>query len=81
MIQANELRVGNYIQDISGLNVVIVSSINKEEGDIYHIYSSSPTNSKSDIRGLKGIPLTEDILLKCGFEQKKKPPYFHKQDG
>lgn len=61
MIQANELRLGN-ILDVGG-NYWQVSQISddelyfKENEEYNHILNAEP------------IPLTEDILLKCGFEK------------
>lgn len=68
MIQANELRIGNYIvfneddaiskvigihTDIDGVDV----QLNDEETYI-------------ELRQFSGIELTEEILLKCGFKKK-----------
>lgn len=52
MIKVRELRIGNYVQSLS---IVKVESL--EERKINGYYNS----------GFSAIPLTIDILLKCGF--------------
>jgi hypothetical protein len=62
MIEIKEIRIGNYVNDYLG-NTVKVTDIYK--GLIYH------TENKIGVTHgniLEPIPLTEDILLKCGFE-------------
>jgi|SRR5690606_18891832 len=56
MIQANELRIGNYVRCVEG-NII---KINKED------FICILTNTYE----VDPIPLTEEILLKCGFERK-----------
>ena len=52
MIQANEYRLGNYVYVIDQIKEVSIYHLkNMEVGNIFY----------------KPIPLTEDILLKCGF--------------
>jgi hypothetical protein len=51
MIQANELRVGNYVYDFSGKPVVVVRTT----------FGATPLETP--------IPLTPEILEKCGFEE------------
>ena len=53
-MNAKELRIGNYVQ---GLQVVKVSSLEE--------YKINGYNSGS----FSGIPLTEELLLKCGLDQ------------
>jgi len=53
-MKTKELRIGNYLQ---GLSVVIVNSLSDNKINGY--YSS----------GFSPIPLTGDILLRCGFSQ------------
>lgn len=62
MIEIKEIRIGNYVNDYLG-NTVKVTDIYK--GLIYH------TENKIGVTHgniLEPIPLTEEILLKCGFE-------------
>ena len=59
MIKANELRIGNWVRDSDGFNKVI----HIEES---FFYTEMFKNTFADI---KPIPLTEEILLKCGFEK------------
>jgi len=67
MIQAQELRIGNYLQNWG--HYCVVESINKDGvmvtflhhvDGMFHDMPYTP----------KGIPLTEEILLKAGFELK-----------
>lgn len=67
MIQANQLRIGNwilkdgkYFQIIYGINKKYVYGLDSEILDS-HI-------NKSELNNLHPIPLTEEILLKCGFD-------------
>lgn len=52
MIQANELRVGNWVE--SSGQIKQINGINGSQNAFYDF---------------NGIPLTKDILLKCGFEK------------
>lgn len=63
MIAANELRICNIIQDICG-NFIEVESIDFRENGINLSESCIPLYYSSDIYG---VPLTEEILFKCGF--------------
>jgi len=71
MINIKELRIGNYvIIDQSRMwssckKVCCVTSITKDDGTIYNKYL---INGHEESR-VAPIPLTEDILLKCGFEK------------
>lgn len=74
MIQANELMIGNWVKFHSKFEKVTLI-----DGDGYINLSQSDIIPDSSI-GLSGIPLTEEILLKCGFEviddnPKQKPHY------
>ncbi len=65
MIKANELRIGNYYDQFGNIHQVnghIISELGKAPiGQLW----------------CKPIPLTEEILLKCGFVEKKK--WFYKE--
>lgn len=52
MIQANELRIGNYVRDNLG-GILRIKGV-QEESVLFYIIP---------------IPITEDILLKCGFKR------------
>lgn len=60
-METKELRIGNYLQSLS---IVQVNSLSSDQINGY--YSS----------GFSPIPLTGDILLKCGFE-KNENTYYH----
>lgn len=72
MIQANELRIGNYVYDpINKENVKLVAI---EQGNRPITLGSKGTSSFSGFDCLKPIELTEDILLKCGFKVLENQP-------
>ncbi len=66
MIQANELRIGNWVAANSP--AMIVKEINQYEVGLY-MPNSEADLFHEEIEKLEPIPLTEDILLKCGFEK------------
>ena len=64
-MEANELRIGNYI--LYDGNIVKVWGLS---GDVEHISLLSKAGLFGDkISKIKPITLTEEILLKCGFEK------------
>ena len=66
MIQANELRIGNYISDIWSPNGFFkVTQLKKFSA----VYGKDFTALYDN---LNPIPLTEEILLKAGFEKCRK---------
>lgn len=73
MIKANELRIGNLFQD-QNENLLKVSEIN-EENQVFKVVDRTkfplPNGWKAE-----PIPLTEEILLKCGFEKKDESYVF-----
>lgn len=58
MIKANELRVGNLVLEDGEIYKVVLA-------DFYNMYLDEGVNK------LQTIPLTEEILLKCGFDKEK----------
>lgn len=63
MIQANEIRIGNYIADIWTPNGLFkVTELRKDK-----IFYGNCFKAKYD--DIRPIPLTEDILIKAGFLQ------------
>lgn len=77
MITANELRIGNIVKDADG-SICTIRSVDSErsytyKGIIYtgtasvFIHKYNGTTGKW-IESLSPILLTEEILLKCGFE-------------
>lgn len=67
MIQANEIRIGNKIFLSTKQEVFEVVSMTKNT-----ISSDSYCREHSEF---EGIPLTEEILLKCGFEKYSSSQY------
>ena len=66
-LKANELRINNLLYDNLG-RIIKVSEI-REEHIIF--YLSNNSKIKHTINSFKPIPLTEEWLLKFGFEKKK----------
>ena len=64
-MQANELRIGNWVNDMVGTPLKVVAIT--EDDRI--IYSADGGNYLFEIKYAKGIPLTPEILERCGFEQ------------
>jgi hypothetical protein len=72
MINANELRIGNWIADYeadsSSVGHFQVEQLTKYVGsEIWIVYRNNSIKSKE----VSPIELTEEILLKCGFIQSK----------
>lgn len=69
MIDIKELRIGNYVfpKNSSGADSVkgIVFSLND------YLVSVKGNSNQYDYHLLEPIPLTEELLLKCGFEKHK----------
>lgn len=66
MIQANEIRIGNYIADIWTPNGLFkVTELRKDK-----IFYGNCFKAKYD--DIRPIPLTEEILLKAGFEKESE---------
>ena len=61
-MKANELRLGNYILDVFDLKNTVIRKIDLEDLSMFINYSNHPLP-------FRPIPLTEEILLKCGFEK------------
>jgi len=82
MIQASELRIGNYLSDFQD-RLVKVNAI-REHG-IRCRYNRRDTgeehSSLYDCSNLSPIPLTPEILEKCGFEKRGKNGYYGNGKG
>lgn len=77
MIQANELRIGNWVEDCSTGRMGVVSLISKEEV----VLDLKKSRVWLDFEDLKPIPITEEIILKCGFTiYDPKYKYFSHKD-
>lgn len=74
MIQANELRIGNYVASdhFKDRDVIVkVRLIGQEQAIVEHPNGlSDPLLYKGEMRPIK---LTEEILLMCGFDIKSVP--------
>lgn len=76
MIKAEELRIGNLVKYDEGIGEVISVSSKKfcnwNKSDDYCInIKTNDGYMESRENGLDHIPLTEELLLKCGFEKKE----------
>lgn len=65
-MKANELRIGNYIQDYYNTKIFVVKTV---DSTLEYLDLSDSKTHENHITNLKPIPLTEDILLNCGFEK------------
>lgn len=70
-MKANELRIGNFIKTV--LNVVEVIGLGEERANLILRQPNTGVNWCMLYEDLSGIPLSEEILLKCGFI---KTPHF-----
>ena len=64
-MQANELRIGNWVNDMVGTPLKVVAITDDDR----IIYSADGGNYLFEIKYAKGIPLTSEILERCGFEK------------
>ncbi len=77
MIQENELRIGNYLYYEGTTQVAKVQLLNAPNVvGCRDEYGSFTPNTKHE-----AIPLTEQILLKCGFEGEDSNIYVHASIG
>lgn len=77
MITANELRIGNLIDCFGICEVIKIGQKNikiSRETDTGLLLEKVPLNSLE----LKPIPITEEILMKCGFDKWNGHKYFDK---
>ncbi len=73
-MNVNELRIGNCVSHLNNIDEIFkVISIEEENGN-YSINTKGGKNGTwiNPIEYICSIPLTEDILLKCGFKNKKE---------
>lgn len=76
IMEAKELRIGNYVLDDTTESIMVVHRLESKKytewnsGDEYSIVCLQNGTEKTFYEGyFKPIQLTEEILLKCGFEK------------
>lgn len=69
MIDVKELRIGSKV--MYGDVIQTISVVFKNAVSFDFVQISQDEYKKFNCKDINGIPLTEEILLKCGFEQKK----------
>jgi hypothetical protein len=79
MINANELRVGNWVNDEFYGDFEIVGFINFKDGNQSAYKSLEYYPQSQDTDKLNSIPLTEEWLLKFGFTNIKSDHPSHRQ--
>lgn len=72
-IKASELRIGNWI---SGTNDLYVKITNINQSTIRYDVDNELESILDDYCNIKPIPLTEEILLKCGFNNHTNEMFF-----
>lgn len=65
-MNVTELRIGNYIQLETEYNNFILLVVSISEKKLIVRYNSG--NTTLNIKEVKRIPLTEEFILKCGFQ-------------
>lgn len=74
-MKANELRIGNLVlADLHEEKEILVESICSINNDVFN-----STNGEIPFSSLKPIPLTEEWLLKFGFEKVRYEKYSHEK--
>lgn len=74
MIQPNELRIGNWVKDTeSDMNIKVAGL------DPYEIFVGEIDEEKEiyDCRDIEPIPLTDELLKKCGFREIVEKVFVH----
>jgi len=74
MIQANELRIGNLILDSKGF-VLLIKSISEKNKQVSGYFPKLNDFGSDYYDDCRPIPLTEEILTKCGFRKSKLEGY------
>lgn len=68
MIQANELRIGNWVTELIKNRIVSIDGIEPNQDFVWVNYLNGYGQYKVEINDIYPIPLTPEILEKCGFE-------------
>lgn len=68
MIQANELRIGNWVTELIKNRIVAIDGIESNQDFVWVNYLNGSGQYKVGINDIEPIPLTPEILEKCGFE-------------
>lgn len=71
MITAQELRIGNWVTDLTRNRIVSIEGIEPNQDFVWVNYLNGFGQYKVGINNIEAIPLTPEILEKCGFEKKQ----------
>ena len=69
-MRVEELRIDNWVEDIVSYRFVKIDGIESNHDVIWVNYKNGSAQYDLNLLNLQPIPLTEEVLLKCGFEQK-----------
>lgn len=76
MIQPNEIRLNNWVLNDKGEYKQIKDIC--EDGSVWlRCNLCVKAKYRHKLEGLNPIPLTEDVLLKCGFWEEESNSYYH----
>lgn len=74
MIKSTELRIGNIVT-IKGFKNMTIRSISEEQVTIKGIEGKYAVHSEQSIQSIQPVKLTDDLLIKYGFEKKDTNEY------
>lgn len=69
MINANELRIGNWVTELIKNRIVSIDGIEPSHEFVWVNYLNGLGQYKVGIDNIEPIPLTPEILEKCGFDK------------
>lgn len=76
MIKANELRIGNWVTELRNSRIVSIDGIEPNHEFVWVNYLNGFGQYKVGVDNIEPIPLTPEILEKCGFVLISKNSYW-----
>jgi len=74
-MKTKDLRIGNLVKCVSR-GIEFTCKVSEVHSECIYIQSNDDSRGiKVPLQNVKPIPLTEEILLKCGFEKRKDGDY------